>query len=308
VAANYALPSGLTVDTLPPTQDPTTTSSGTGTTTSTAPPSSSVPNGDPALSTGAIVGIAVGGAVGLAAFGIIVFLLLRRKRRAGSKSFRGDGRLDMVSEDKEPPRVEPYTSGSFSRTPLRRSYHSQGGGLPFPQPHPSGNENDYAPTVSESDPTNQSEMSYFNLAAAPGLRSPTSPHLREGTSSFSEPSIDASPGIGPYSPGLPSSPFSSGTARSEKQLLAQTRSALPLAPSPGPSRGAYLVHAPQTTPSVSGHTGTGTESELDDAVSPSATAFRRHTDAGTVEDEGQPQQGGVVDLPPMYTDVPRRDP
>ncbi|RSH94454.1 hypothetical protein EHS25_004257 [Saitozyma podzolica] len=103
----YTLPSDASVQSLPALQ--------------------AIPTSGPSLSTGAIAGIAVGGAVALAGILGAVFFIARRSRVNRRSGAVLDGVVDLVSEeDPDGPVVEPFKSGGSLRKPNPGYGHHDG--------------------------------------------------------------------------------------------------------------------------------------------------------------------------------------
>ncbi|ORY20574.1 hypothetical protein BCR39DRAFT_83261 [Naematelia encephala] len=205
------------------------------------------------IGSGAVAGIAVGSALGVALAGLAIFYVFRKRKQSnedlGQKVNRG-GRVDMLDVEKDQddtPRVDPFM---YQGIPL----------VPTDHDHDHDRQLD---STANSDETPSSSTPFLSASAA---------DLKAQTIELSSRHSTATPSARGYTDLLiPGSSSSGGPSSS------------PLSPS---SKG---VLSPSR----------GTEEQ--------EPAFVRHTDGGSVHEvEGIEPSGGVVDLPPMYSDVPSR--
>lgn len=301
-------PAGLQVGAVPSTTTawgpgPTNSSTNTATdvqTASTSPSASNLPAGTSSstkgLSTGAIAGIAAGGAVALLALLGLIFFCLRRKRRQNRAAPRHD--VDLIGGSASgtghiEPKVEPFRSTSMgasvpamgyaqSRSPSgyesgqlvhadsRLGVHGVDtpGSVPFPTPGPgyfehAGSSESGTGARSEVD-SGSSVSPYFSPLSAKAA-------LLRGLSATSDGQGGAiSPGSGPAQGFYPSPPSSSGLSSSETKVSHL-----------GGLSGSASTASPHPLPALP-------------LGGQAPTEFRRHTDAGEVPDQAG-EQGGVVD-------------
>jgi len=307
-------PSGLQVNPVSPTKTswgplptPTPNDNSTDIPDTQIPPQPPSPPPTPSpppkgISAGAIAGIAVGAAAVTAAIIAFILFYIRRKRRQNRAADQGN--VDLVGGSgggagHVEPRVVPFrstsTSGSMPTmgyTPRRtQSGYEAGemvqtdpnfgrrgvdtpGSVPFPTPGPgffrlAGARDSSTGTQSEAG-DQSSHVTPLPNRAAP-LRG-----LSDSSSSENDPtSPDASMADGYHispsaSSGASSADTKAGYPRGFTSTTSSATSQHPLPPIPLGSQ--------------------------------DPTEFRRHTDAGEIYDQGG-HHGGVVDLPPLYTDV-----
>jgi len=295
-------PSGLQVNPVSPTKTswgplptPTPNDNSTDIPDTQIPPQPPSPPPTPSpppkgISAGAIAGIAVGAAAVTAAIIAFILFYIRRKRRQNRAADQGN--VDLVGGSgggagHVEPRVVPFrstsTSGSMPTmgyTPRRTQSGYEAGEMVQTDPNfgeqgvdtPGPGPQDFS-TVTQSEVGE--EGSYFTPLpnrAAP-LRG-----LSNSSSSENDPtSPDASSTAHGYhtspsvSSGVSSSDTKVGYPRGVTSTTRSTSSQHPLPPIPLGSQ--------------------------------DPTEFRRHTDAGEIPDQGG-HHGRVVDLPPLYNDVP----
>ena len=248
------------------------------------------------LSTGAIVGIAIGGAVVLCGIAALLWILLRRKRRNGSggnKSYGAEGKLDMLApvmseEDKEaPPAVTPFQhTTSFSGVPTQGYAQTQA----WPTPHPTG---DAAFTPAAFEESNAGGSYYQDAGYSQPMSSASQSDPWQSQSSDNISLASGGYGAAPYL-----TPQTLPSAGSEKARLTQTYAGGSTNSGPSGPSGDGFTLAPTSVASVSGQTGAESESGQVGGMSSQPTTYVRHADAGSVDDHETPQpQGGVGGSP-----------
>jgi hypothetical protein len=276
-------PAGLQVNPVSPTS---TAWNSTDTPTPQPDPSPS-PKG---LSAGAIAGIAVGAAAVTVAITALILLYIRRKRRQDRGAHQEN--VDLVGGSgggggHVEPKVVPFRftrsrgpTSTMGNTPTRTrsgyeagemvqtdpNFGEQGVDTPGPGPQDSS-------TVTQSEAGNQGSYD----TPLPNRAAP----LRGLSDSSSSENVPTSPDASSMAHGYYTSPsVSSGVSSSDTKVgyprgftstTRSTSSQHPLPPIPLGSQ--------------------------------DPTEFRRHTDAGEIPDQGG-HHGRVVDLPPLYNDVP----
>ena len=280
------------------------------------------------LSKGAIAGVAVGAAAGVAILICLIWLLIARRRKRAKQAEIPNGTVDLAE-------------GGAEREPKIEPYRGEGNGMPIPVPtgrrdssysftqsqsaHELRHDQPGSPGLgagaagvaagvagvgaaqardrtSSSSPLTQNSKGYeafHALNSSPtDANSPVSPRtgdshgLPPGAQRPLSPSDSAAGTFGPVAGVAASVSGSSDSQRDTKRPLP------PLPPSGQSGEDRALPTTPRPDPSGAGPV--REDSGLSEGSNPE---FRRHTDAGEYDNGGERQ---VVDLPPLYTDVPRR--
>jgi len=311
-------PAGLQIDPVASTTTawgaaPTNTSTNTATDVQTAvtTPSATNPPVDNGggISAGAIAGIAVGAAAVVVAIIALILFYMRRKRRQSRAAQQED--VDLIGgtsggAGQVEPKVVPFRSSSTGGSMPTAGYaqsRTESGYEAGQMVQTDPNFNVHGVDTPGSVPFPTPGSGFFGFAGAPG--SSTDAQSEEGDQGS----------ISPYATPVPdrAAPRRGLSDSSGPQNDPDTPGAF------GMAQGYYA-----TPPSSSGVASSDTKAGYPRGF-PSATTlptsqhplppiplgslaspeFRRHTDAGEIPDQGG-QQGGVVDLPPLYTDVPAR--
>ena len=295
-------------------------------------------SGSGGLPKGAIAGIAVGAVVGiLAVLLALLFLLRRRKSREAAQGKMGVHAVDlgdggggtsgnggMGGYDEPQPIVEPYRQvGSFAPPPGHSHTHSgdmlgyggQSGQSGQQSGYSTGESGMRASTLAgyEMDRTTTTDSSRYldedHRGSGPGLAGPL-PMKSTRPSSAGYPTGGGFTPRNPQSPGMTSTTYGSQIKAPITAQTTSTPSNGPPSPLLGPSMRVVYHDDPESLPmlppgATANRYNNGDRRRRSGVPTESGPTFRRHEDGGRVLSRPAVSEEEVVDLPPLYTDVPR---